>query len=417
MKLAFVVQRYGLDINGGAELHCRWVAEHLARYAEVEVLTTRAHDYITWKDHYPHDRDVVNGIPVRRFPVARTRNPERFGRIQDRIFLGGHGEADELRWLDEEGPTSPALIEHIRARRDEFDWFVFFSYRYYHAYWGIRAVPEKSLLVPTAERDPVVGLKIFRDLFRRPRAFVYNTIEERAMIQAASGNHDVPGDVVGVGTEVPAETSAPRFRGRHGVEGDYVLYIGRIDQNKGCHKLFEHFLRFKRETGAAVKLVLIGKTILRIPAHPDVVYLGFVSEQDKFDALAGARALVMPSFYESLSMVTLEAWALGRPVLANAGCEVLRGQCLRSNGGLFYESYAEFREALALLLADGRLRDALGANGRAYYEANYTWATIERKYLDLIARLEADDRAGPAAEPAEPPRAAGTAGPAGEGRA
>lgn len=390
MKLAFVVQRYGLEINGGAELHCRWVAEHLRKYFDVEVLTTKAVDYITWKNHYPANEDVVNGIPVRRFGVTRPRNPERFGRIQNFIFHREHREEDELKWLEEEGPLSPALIDYIKARESAYDYFVFFSYRYYHSYWGIRSVPRKSILVPTAEKDPVVHLRIFEDLFRMPRAFVYNSEEERRMIQSVSRNEDIPGDVVGVGTEVPEFSSGDRFRRTHQVDGDYIVYVGRIDENKGCHKLFEYFLKYKRETGSAVKLVLIGSTILKIPSHPDIVYLGFLPEQDKFDAIDGAVLLAMPSFYESLSMVTLEAWAMRKPVLANARCEVLRGQCLRSRGGLYYGDYAEFREALDLLLNTPRLREAMGSNGRKYYLENYTWEKIENKYLAIIRGLEGE---------------------------
>ena len=390
MKLAFVVQRYGLEINGGAELHCRWVAEHLKKYFDVEVLTTKAVDYITWKNHYPANEDVINGIPVKRFGVTRARNPERFGRIQNFIFHQEHGEEDELKWLEEEGPLSPALIDYIKARESAYDYFVFFSYRYYHSYWGIRSVPRKSILVPTAERDPVVHLRIFEDLFRMPRAFVYNSEEERRMIQSVSRNEDIPGDVVGVGTEVPEFSSGDRFRRTHQVDGDYIVYVGRIDENKGCHKLFEYFLKYKKETGSAVKLVLIGSTILKIPSHHDIVYLGFLPEQDKFDAIDGAVLLAMPSFYESLSMVTLEAWAMGKPVLANARCEVLQGQCLRSRGGLYYGDYAEFREALDLLLNTPRLREAMGSNGRKYYLENYTWEKIENKYLAIIRGLEGE---------------------------
>jgi glycosyltransferase involved in cell wall biosynthesis len=222
-----------------------------------------------------------------------------------------------------------------------------------------------------------------------PRAFIYNSEEERVMIQTLSRNQSVPGLVVGVGTEVPSSFSAERFRQKHGVDGPYMIYVGRIDQNKGCPHLFDYFLRFKKDTGSDIKLVLIGTTVLKIPSHPDVRHLGFLPEEDKFDALSGAELLVMPSFYESLSMVTLEAWALGRAVLANAHCEVLKGQCQRSNGGLYYENYPEFREALKLLLASPRLRAVLGENGKAYYDANYTWDIIEKKYLAIMNELGA----------------------------
>jgi glycosyltransferase involved in cell wall biosynthesis len=389
MTIAFVVQRYGLEINGGAELHCRWVAEHMRKYMPVEVLTSCAHDYITWRNHYPESEEVINDIRVRRFPVTKPRRPERFGRLQNYILEHEHREKDELAWLEEEGPTSPKLIHFIRKHESDYDYFIFFSYRYYHAYWGIHTVPGKSILVPTAEHDPVIHLKIFRDLFRMPRAFIYNSEEERVMIQTLSRNQSVPGLVVGVGTEVPSSFSAERFRQKHGVDGPYMIYVGRIDQNKGCPHLFDHFLRFKKDTGSDIKLVLIGNTVLKIPSHPDVRHLGFLPEEDKFDALSGAELLVMPSFYESLSMVTLEAWALGRAVLANAHCEVLKGQCQRSNGGLYYENYPEFREALKLLLASPRLRAVLGENGKAYYDANYTWDIIEKKYLAIMNELGA----------------------------
>jgi glycosyltransferase involved in cell wall biosynthesis len=388
MKLAFVVQRYGADISGGAELHCRWIAEHMGERHDVEVLTTRAFDYVTWKNHYPRGTAVANGVPVRRFSVTRPRRPDRFGRIQNLVLSGEHREADERRWLDEEGPRSPALLRYVRRHRRDYDYFFFFSYRYYHSFWGIQAVPEKSILIPTAERDPVIHLRLFRDLFTLPRAIVYNSHEERAMINLVSRNEDVPGDVVGVGSVVPPASDAARFRARHGVEGDYVLYIGRIDENKGFPALFDHFLRFKAETGSPIRLVLVGSTIMDIPAHPDIRHLGFLEEQDKFDALDGALALMMPSLYESLSMVTLEAWALGKPVLANARCEVLKGQCLRSNAGLFYSGYAEFKEALALVLGSANLRRALGENGRAYFAAHYTWDRIVAKYEALLGRLE-----------------------------
>jgi glycosyltransferase involved in cell wall biosynthesis len=388
MKLAFVVQRYGLEINGGAELHCRWVAEHIKKYNEVEVLTTCAFDYVTWNNHYPEGEDLINGIPVKRFPVIRPRNPERFGRIQNHILENEHTSDEELMWIEEEGPLTPALVDYIRGHKDDYDYFIFFSYRYYHSYWGINALPYQSILVPTAEHDAVIHLNLFKELFRKPRIIIYNSIEEKNMINTISRNQGVLGEVVGVGTEIPAKFSAEEFRKKFGISENYVIYIGRIDQNKGCDQLFSYFLRFKEEVTTDTKLVLVGSTKMNIPAHPDIVYLGFLSEEDKFSALAGASVLMMPSFFESLSMVTLEAWALGRPVLANAKCEVLKGQCLRSHAGLFYETYPEFRETLKLLLDTPRLRETMGKNGADYFQRHYTWNVIESKYLSILDRLE-----------------------------
>ncbi|MFQ5721738.1 MAG: glycosyltransferase family 4 protein [Candidatus Aminicenantales bacterium] len=388
MKIAFVVQRYGLEISGGAELHCRWIAEHMSKHWQVEVLTTRAYDYITWKNHYHRGQEIINGLPVRRFSVAKKRDPRRFGHIQSYILNNKHSRQEELKWLEEEGPYSPQLIQYIEDKSHDYDYFIFFSYRYYHSFWGIEAVPDKSILVPTAEHDSVIYLDIFRELFNKPQAIIYNSEEERKLINSVADNDHILGEVVGVGTEIPPFYSAQKFRQDYLIKGNYVLYLGRIDENKGCGQLFDYFLRFKRQTCLDVKLVLIGSTVLKIPSHPDILYFGFVSDEDKFSALAGALFLVMPSFYESLSMVTLEAWAAGKPVLANGRCEVLKGQCLRSNAGLFYENYDEFSRAFQLLLSSSRLRQALGANGRNYYLKRYRWDIIEKKYLSIVAELE-----------------------------
>jgi glycosyltransferase involved in cell wall biosynthesis len=372
MKLAFVVQRYGLEINGGAELHCRWVVEHMKKFCDVEVLTTQAYDYITWKNHFPEGEEMVNGICVRRFPVIRSRDPERFGRIQNHIMDNEHTFDEELKWLKEEGPLVPALIDYIKDHENDYDYFLFFSYRYYHSYWGINALPHKSILVPTAEHDSIIHLSLFKDLFRKPRAFIYNSVEEKNMINALSQNQDILGDVVGVGTEIPETFSPDDFRQKYGINGDYVIYIGRIDE----------------EEATDVKLVLIGSSKMNIPAHPDIIHLGFLSEEDKFSGLDGALMLIMPSFYESLSMVILEAWAMGKPVLANAQCEVLKGQCKRSNAGLYYRSDFEFEEALRLLLRTPQLRDAMGKNGKEFFQQHYTWDVIENKYLSILDQLE-----------------------------
>jgi glycosyltransferase involved in cell wall biosynthesis len=401
VKLAVVVQRYGAGINGGAELHARYVAERLSRHAEVEVVTSCARDYVTWRNELPAGLDRVNGVPVRRFPVRHERNPDHFGRQSRRVFEHAHSVADELSWLDSEGPASPALVEHLCRAAADLDFVLLFSYRYYHAWHVARRLPSKAVLVPTAERDPAIGLSIFGPAFRGVRAVMYNSHEERAMIQAATGNQDVPGVVVGVGSDVPAQTAPQRFRQKFNLARPFAIYVGRIDENKGCGELFAFFQRYAATFPRGLDLVLIGSAIMPVPQHPRIHHLGFLPDQDKFDAMAAADVLIMPSYFESLSMVALEAWALGRPVLANGRCDVLKGQCIRSGAGLYYERYEEFAETLYALESNGPLHRRLGQNGRAYFERHYTWPVIEQKYLDMFDRLARDSSAG-SSRPMEP---------------
>lgn len=387
MKVAVAVQRYGADIGGGAELHARYIAERLARHAEVEVVTTCARDYVTWRNERPAGVESVNGIPVRRFPVHRERDPHDFGRQSERVFEHRHSIADELAWLESEGPASRALVDYV-AGNDSFDWVVLFSYRYYHAYHLARRLASKAILVPTAERDPAVALRIFGPIFRSVRAIMYNSHEEQAMIQAASGNTDVPGVVVGVGSEIPERTDPQRFRKKFGIQRPFAIYIGRIDENKGCKELFDFYRRYASTFPRGLDLVLAGSAIMPVPDHPRIHHLGFVSDEDKYDALAASDLLIMPSYFESLSMVALEAWALGKPVLANGKCDVLKGQCIRSGAGLYYENYAEFAEALYSLESNGPLHARLGRNGREYFRTHYAWPVIERKYLEMFDWLK-----------------------------
>jgi glycosyltransferase involved in cell wall biosynthesis len=398
VKLAVVVQRYGADVNGGAELHARYIAERLSRHAQVDVLTTCARDYVTWRNELPSGVEPVNGVPVRRFPVRREREPLDFGRRSQRVFEHQHSIADELGWLESEGPASPTLIDHLDRSAAEYDFVLFFSYRYYHAWHGARRLASKAVLVPTAERDPAIGLSIFGPLFRGVRAVMYNSHEERAMIQAATRNEAVPGVIVGVGSDVPDRTDPVRFRRKYRVNRPFAIYIGRIDENKGCTELFDYFRRYAATFPRGLDLVLVGKPVMPIPDDRRIRHLGFLPDEDKFDALAAADLLIMPSYFESLSMVALESWALGRPVLANGRCDVLKGQCIRSNAGLYYDNYEEFAEALYSLESNGPLHARLGRNGREYFRRHYTWPVIERKYLEMFERLKKEG-SGREAEP------------------
>lgn len=386
MKLAFVIQRYGLEVGGGAELHCRWLAERLALRHQVEVFATRALDYLEWRNHYPKGTEVVNGIPVHRSSVKRTRNARVFASLSNVCFHEAHTREEEIAWVRENGPYSPELVKAVTAARERFDRIFFYCYRYYHSYHGVPAVADRAILVPTAEEDPAIGLEIMKPLFRAPRGVVYLTPEEQALVEDASGNGSLPSVVIGSGINLPEADPALDFRKQHGLERPFLLFVGRIDRNKGALTLFAYFKKFLEETGTDVDLVLAGKPAVPIPDHPRIRHVGFISEEEKVAALRQCRLLVMPSPYESLSVIVLEAWKLGVPVLANARCKVLAGQCLRSNGGIFYHGYAEFAEGLRLLLADDSLAGALGRQGRAYVDREYSWDTIDRKMDELLAR-------------------------------
>jgi glycosyltransferase involved in cell wall biosynthesis len=239
-------------------------------------------------------------------------------------------------------------------------------------------------------------------MFRGVRAIMYNSHEERAMIQAATHNDDVPGVVVGIGSEIPPSSDGARFRNKFNLRRPFAIYVGRIDENKGCKELFDFFQRYAATFPRGLDLVLVGSAIMPVPEHPRIHHLGFLEDQDKFDGIAASDLLIMPSYFESLSMVALEAWALGKPVLANGRCDVLKGQCIRSAAGLYYERYEEFAETLYSLESNGPLHARLGRNGREYFQRHYTFPVIERKYLDMFDRLERDNAAGGPRKPLEP---------------
>jgi glycosyltransferase involved in cell wall biosynthesis len=239
--------------------------------------------------------------------------------------------------------------------------------------------------VPTAEDDPAIRLGVFADLFRSVRGFLYLTPEEKELIERTAGAILAPSRVIGSGLNVQRPGPAPRARLQ--APSSYVLYVGRIDRNKGVDTLFRYFRWLLDEWPECPPLLLVGHPVLEIPAHPKIRHMGYVSEDEKSSLIEGADVVLMPSPYESLSMIVLEAWALSRPVLANAACAVLEGQCRRSNGGLFYRDYAEFRLMLRRLMADEALRTTLGASGERYVTANYSWKQAAARTDDLLREI------------------------------
>ncbi len=378
-----VVQRYG-DVAGGAEAHARMLVNKLRPHLDVEVATTTALDYWTWESELTAGTHWVDGVTVHRFPVERKR-ARFFHSYERRAFAGGHSLGDELAFLDAQGPVAPDLTEFLFRRGRDYDHVLFFTYIYWTTVFGLPIVPERAVLVPTAHDEPAIGLSMYRRVFHLPRAIAYNTLEERAMVHRRFADQRVPGEVVGVGVDAPAVAQGDRFRRKHGLDGPFFLYLGRIVQSKGVDALLDAWDRW-RDKGT-VKLVLAGHQEMPIPARPDVLYVGQIDDADKWDAYAGCTALVVPEALQSLSLVTLEAWSMGTPVVCPTSSNVLASMSRRAGAGLPYRTAPEFAEICALLVERSELRDRLGASGRDFVARTYTWPVVVEKYLDLFAEV------------------------------
>ena len=415
MKIAFIVQRYGTEILGGSEYHCRLIAERLAPKHQVEVLTTCAQDYITWENEYAEGTDRVRGVTVRRFANAQTRDIQAFNRYSEWIFNHEHTRDEEIEWLRQQGPWCPALLEYLERHHQQYDVLIFFTYLYAPTVLGMKVAPHKSILVPTAHDEPAIRLDIYKELFSLPAGIAYNTEVERRFLTTHFSMRAVEEETVGCGVDLPQAQQYPRdpqdgpappdegaddsptfrphlarrgttFRRRHRLDGPIALYGGRIDPGKGCEELIEYFSAYVAEGGDA-SLVLMGVKLMPLPEEPFIRFAGRLSDQERTQALEAATIVVVPSPYESLSLLALESFAVGTPVLANARSEVLVDHCQKSNAGLYYADRYEFIEAMRLLVADQRLRAAMGANGRDYIRQNYRWDVILAKYEKMFLNL------------------------------
>jgi len=381
VKLACVIHRFGADIAGGSESHCRAVALHLAQRHDVTVLTSCAHDHVTWENHYPAGESADGPLRVRRFPAVRRRDLAKFRDISRKVFSGRGSDEDQDEWFRENGPLVPALLDELRARGSEYDRVLFWSYRYFPTYFGLPIVADRAILLPTAEEDPLIRAAALERTFEHPAGYLFLTPEEADLVGERVPVR-VPAEVIGCGID----PVAPATRiAELGVPEPFVLYLGRVDPNKGCESLLRYFSRYLAP-GRAITLVLAGPINMPVPEHPSIRTLGFVEDEVREALLSRARVLLMPSPYESLSMVVLEAWNHGLPVLVNARCAVLRGQVRRADGGLHYRTGAEFAAALDYLLDRPDEARTLGAQGLAYVEREYRWPTVVSKIEDVLVR-------------------------------
>lgn len=408
MKLLYVIQRYGEDIVGGSEAACRQFSEALTQAGHsVEVLTSCARSYVTWEDSYDAGSSNINGVLVHRLSVIEPRRPERFGPT-DIWLMSEHASPllfEHERWALLMGPQLEGLRAWLIENAERFDAVIFMTYLYTNATHGIPAIAGRIPVVfqPTAHDEPALRIPLFESTFRLPDSFLFFTPEEREVVRERF-SFEPEGEVIGIGIEMnPPVASVETFRARFNLGTDpYLIYVGRLDPMKGVRQLCDFFIQLKKQYPTNLKLILAGDPLIELPTHEDIVITGFLEEADKHAAIEGSLALVQSSYFESFSIVLCEAWVQKRPALVQGASTVLRGQVMRSSGGIAYEGYAEFEQAVMMLVENPELSNELGRNGRKYVEETYEWSrvlegfersiqTAKRRFLERPIKLSSGD--------------------------
>jgi len=391
MKLAIIVARYGREVLGGAETLARELATHLPRPEfEVEVLTTCAINLDTWRNELPAGATTLDDVPVRRFPIDhRFRDAARFRQLQ--FQFGTQQPAtrdDEYAWV-EHSAHSPELYAYLAQRGLEYDYLIFVPYLFGPTLYGTALWPERSVIWPCLHDEPFARFLQVRLMLEACRGLLFITEPERQLALGKLGIRQPHAEVIGLGVD-DFTGQAERFRQKFGISEPFMLYAGRFDSTKNLLELYTFFSDYKHQHPGDLKLVLLGSGPLLPPARSDIVALGFVSDEDKRDALAAATVVCQPSLWESFSIVLMEAWLAGRPVLVHGDCEVTRDHVRRSNGGLYYATFDEFAGTLDWLVAHPAERAQLGQQGRAYVQREYAWPRVIDRFRQVLQTWQAE---------------------------
>jgi glycosyltransferase involved in cell wall biosynthesis len=406
-RLAVVVQRFGDQINGGAEAHARLLVRALSPHAEIDVLTSRALDYRRWTPVLPAGIETHDGVRVIRFDHTSAqrgrarhtplRHKLRFWlrrwRSSDRPLVAaprGDPATDGERFLEAQGPTMPGLNDWLQRHGREYAALLFMTARFHPSAMGVLVHPDRSILIPTLHDEKAMYLPHFHRVFRAPRQVLYNTAAEQRLAHRLYGPDLAPGSVCGIGVDTPDAATFAEASRADTAHAPYLLYLGRVDRGKGCDELFRHFTRWLDSSGQALRLVVAGQLAMPRPRDPRIECVGFVDERTKWRLLCGATALVIPSRHESLSMVLLEALAVGTPVIANRDSEVLADHLAAAQVGFTYADESGLRTALrSCLERDPAVRAAESERGRRYVEQHYAWPVVTAKLLQAIERVDA----------------------------
>ncbi len=400
MNIAFVVQRYGAEVAGGAEALCRDTARALVRAGErVTVYTTTARDYLSWEPFYPPGTTEDDGVTVRRFAVDPP-DPARAADLVRALGLSPGDPAMEAEWCVTQGPVSREMLHALsdpgarhrgrseRAKAHEV--VACWTYLYATSQLAIPLVRDRAVLVPLAHEEPMLRFGLTRGVMRMARALAFMTPEERRLVEDTLGGTAAPGVVVGAGLDPSPDGDAARARARWALPPRFALYLGRVDAAKGVDALIRAHRAYLQQ-GPGLGLVLAGREAPGMEIPGWVTTTGFITDQERADLLAAAEVVVLPSPYESLSLVALEAWRAGRPTLGNARAQVVAGQTARAGGGLLYTGPDTYARQLARLAAAPDERRAMGESGRAF-SSGWTWgACVDRwrEVLHMAARTPA----------------------------
>ncbi len=324
-KIAFVCQRYGSEVNGGSELICRQLAEKMTAYYDVEVYTTCAEDLFTWKNVYAQGTEVINGVKVRRYLVEKERDMEKFNQLGGKILFPieeRKSDERERKWIEEQGPVCRVLLKELEQEQKKYKAIIFVCYLYYLSVMGLPMGFDNAYLLPTLHDEPPVYLRHYDRAFEAAKGFIWNTMTERAFAYKRFPQiKSLPGVIAGVGVDVPKGKLPALPEELTGIP--YLVYAGRIDPSKGCDKMIEFFVEYKKTPPGELKLALMGKTNMALPDQSDIVYLGFVSDELKFSVIRSAKALVLFSQFESLSIVVLESMVIGTKFLLKQDVRIL----------------------------------------------------------------------------------------------
>lgn len=395
-KIGFVTPWFGMDIPGGAEAELRELVLHLKDTdLEFEVLTTCVKSFNSnWSENYHREGvRVENGITVRRFKADKQeRNGAAFNQVNWRLMHNMPVTRGEEEVFIREMINSSELYRFMREKDDEYGLFVFIPYMFGTTYYGVKVNPSKAVLIPCFHDESYFYMDIFKELYSKVAGIIYNAKPEKELVEKNYKVQGVKQIVMGIGMDTDISGDAERFREAYRIERPFMIYAGRKDAGKNVDLLLRYFSEYHKRQISDLGLVMIGGGEIDIPSDiSDRVFdLGFVDKQDKYDAYMAAELLCQPSHNESFSLVIMESWLCGKPVLVNDRCRVTKNFVIESNGGLYFKDYFEFEGAVNYILSNRNTAEIMGANGKRYVEDHFAWGRIIDKYIDFFKRIEGE---------------------------